>query len=94
LARIWHGRGLLGGVQPFAFYNWPGQINNRSGACFDGVVPHATLEFSAEMLPKVASDQGRGGRVAEGGGLLILPALFVLTDFHVFCLRLATSYLH
>ncbi len=27
----------------------------------------------------------RGGREAEGGGLLILPALFVLTDFQVFC---------
>ncbi len=26
----------------------------------------------------------RGGRVAEGGGLLILPALFVHTAFHVF----------
>ena len=24
---------------------------------------------------------------AQGGGLLILPALFVLTDFHLFCLR-------
>jgi hypothetical protein len=29
----------------------------------------------------------RGGRVAEGGGLLILPSRFVHTDFHVFCLR-------
>jgi len=27
----------------------------------------------------------RGGRVAEGGGLLILPALFVLTHLQVFC---------
>ena len=26
-------------------------------------------------------------REAEGGGLLILPALFVLTDFRMFCLR-------
>ena len=28
--------------------------------------------------------------MAEGGGLLILPALFVLTEFHVFCLHYRT----
>ena len=32
-----------------------------------------------------AGKRRRGGRVAEGGGLLINPALFVLTEFYVFC---------
>ena len=31
------------------------------------------------------STRRRGGRVAEGGGLLNLPALFVLTPLNVFC---------
>ena len=30
------------------------------------------------------SERWRGGREAEGGGLLIHPALFVLTAFHLF----------
>ena len=29
----------------------------------------------------------RGGREAEGGGLLILPDLFARTHFRLFCLR-------
>jgi len=33
------------------------------------------------------SARRRGSREAEGGGLLNLPALFALTDFHVFRLR-------
>jgi hypothetical protein len=32
------------------------------------------------------SKHRRGGREAEGGGLPILPDLFVLIDFHLFCL--------
>ena len=48
------------------------------------------IEAVTAIIPIVvncSSARRRGGRVAEGGGLLILPALFVLTDFHMFCLR-------
>jgi len=43
------------------------------------------LKSKSRSFQVVDSTRRRGGRVSESAGLLILPARFVYTDFHVFC---------
>jgi hypothetical protein len=42
------------------------------------------IETCGEIQKPVTEEVGRE---SEGGGLLILPARFALTDFHAFCLH-------
>src|SRR5260370_2485333 len=45
----------------------------------EGLSPNAVISYNvARRWPR------RGGRAAECGGLLNLPALFALADFHLF----------
>ena len=46
----------------------------------------APQEDGKDFAELVNANPRRGGREAEGGGLLNQPARFALTDFHVFCL--------
>jgi Phage integrase family len=57
--------------------------------CGDSVHQIAAVDFAIVTKRVVSCDevdgyQRRGGREAEGGALLIHPALFVLTTFHLF----------
>ena len=45
----------------------------------EGLSPNAVIRYNAAR-----NSPRRGGREAEGGGLLIYPALFVHTTFHLF----------
>jgi hypothetical protein len=48
-----------------------------------------STESSSKSSSTAGAEQGsvKLPREAEGGGLLILPARFALTDFHAFCLH-------
>jgi hypothetical protein len=47
---------------------------------------HGPFDIIGDVHGCFGSKRRRGGREAEGGGLLIIPALFVLTSLQVFLL--------